>query len=76
MAYHVMQANMRRRIRTVSAWSLNQTLAALVATLRVVADPVRAQLKGVYGRLDDVLSFEALMFGADPQPAAAEGLEI
>jgi hypothetical protein len=65
MAFHVTQANMRRRIQTVSVWSLQQTVVALLATLRTLADPVRAQLQGVYGRLDDALSLEELLAAPD-----------
>jgi hypothetical protein len=31
MAYHVTQANMNRRLRTVSLWSLQMTAGAMVS---------------------------------------------
>jgi hypothetical protein len=65
MAYHVMQANFRRRIRTVSLWSLQQTISALLGTLRVMADPVRVQLRQVYDSLDDAISLELLSLNGD-----------
>lgn len=65
MAYHVMQANFRRRIRTVSLWSLQQTISALLGTLRIMADPVRVQLRQVYDSLDDAISLELLSLNAE-----------
>ncbi|KAK7005900.1 mitochondrial distribution and morphology proteins-domain-containing protein [Favolaschia claudopus] len=48
MAYHVTQANMNRRIRTVSLWSLQMTAGALVSTLRTMVDPVSARVREAY----------------------------
>jgi hypothetical protein len=60
LAYHVMQANMRRRFQTVSLWSLQQTLSATLKTLRKLADPVRASMRETYATLDDAISLENL----------------
>lgn len=54
MAHHVLQANFNRRIMTVSWWSLNKMVGAVLVTLRTMADPVRAHLKEVYANVDDV----------------------
>jgi hypothetical protein len=40
LAYHVTQANMNRRIRTVSIWSLQMTTSAVLSALRNMVDPV------------------------------------
>jgi mitochondrial distribution and morphology protein 31 len=54
MAYHVLQANFNHRIKTVSWWSLQKTVGAVLVTLRTLADPVREHLKEVYATMDDV----------------------
>ncbi|KIP11561.1 hypothetical protein PHLGIDRAFT_63387 [Phlebiopsis gigantea 11061_1 CR5-6] len=48
MAYHVTQANFNRRVRVVSAWSLQMTASAIVAALRAVMDPMATHLRKVY----------------------------
>jgi hypothetical protein len=60
MAYHVLQANFRRRIRTVSLWSLQQTASAVIGTFRLVADPVKTHMRVMYNHLDDAISLEHL----------------
>lgn len=52
MAHHVLQANFNRRVITVSWWSLNKMVGAVLVTLRTMADPVRAHLKEVYGNIN------------------------
>ncbi|KII92176.1 hypothetical protein PLICRDRAFT_36966 [Plicaturopsis crispa FD-325 SS-3] len=48
LAYHVTQANMNGRIRTVSLWSLQMTASAVLNALRAGVDPVSAHLREVY----------------------------
>ncbi|KAJ7451796.1 mitochondrial distribution and morphology protein family 31/32 [Mycena galericulata] len=48
MAYHVTQANMNRRLKTVSLWSLQMTAGALLSTLRTFVDPVSARVREAY----------------------------
>jgi mitochondrial distribution and morphology protein 31 len=48
MAYHVAQANFNRRIRAVSAWSLQRTAQAILAMLRTMTNPVTEQLRELY----------------------------
>ncbi|KAJ7045968.1 mitochondrial distribution and morphology proteins-domain-containing protein [Mycena alexandri] len=48
MAYHVMQANLNRRLKTVSLWSLQMTAGAVVSTLRTLVDPVSARAREAY----------------------------
>jgi distribution and morphology protein 31 len=48
MAYHVTQANMNRRLKTVSLWSLQLTASAVVSTLRTMMDPVSARMREAY----------------------------
>ncbi|KAJ7646865.1 mitochondrial distribution and morphology protein 31 [Roridomyces roridus] len=48
MAYHVTQANLNRRLRTVSMWSLQMTAGALLSTLRTLVDPVSARVREAY----------------------------
>ncbi|KAJ7739053.1 mitochondrial distribution and morphology protein family 31/32 [Mycena maculata] len=48
MAYHVTQANMNRRLRTVSLWSLQKTAGAMLSTLRTLVDPVSARVREAY----------------------------
>ncbi|KAF8313437.1 hypothetical protein DL93DRAFT_2059047 [Clavulina sp. PMI_390] len=40
LAYHVMQANMNRRIKTVTLWSLQQTAKATLRTFRLLVEPL------------------------------------
>ena len=65
LAYHVSQATMnRRRIKTVSLWSLQMTVGAVLSALRNSIDPISVQLKEAYAYssaqiqadLQDVLS--------------------
>jgi len=49
LAYHVSQATMnRRRMKTVSLWSLQMTAGAVLSALRNSIDPMSAQLKEAY----------------------------
>jgi distribution and morphology protein 31 len=49
LAYHVSQAAMnRRRMKTVSLWSLQMTVGAVLSALRNSIDPMSAQLKETY----------------------------
>ncbi|KAJ6594374.1 mitochondrial distribution and morphology proteins-domain-containing protein [Mycena capillaripes] len=48
MAYHVTQANMNRRLKTVSLWSLQMTAGAVISTLRTLVDPVSARAREAY----------------------------
>ncbi|THH00756.1 hypothetical protein EW026_g1821 [Hermanssonia centrifuga] len=48
MAYHVTQANFNRRIKAVSAWSLQMTANAILSTLRSVTDPMAVHLRELY----------------------------
>ncbi|KAJ7879125.1 mitochondrial distribution and morphology protein 31 [Mycena leptocephala] len=48
MAYHVTRANMNRRLKTVSLWSLQMTAGAMVSTLRTLVDPVSARMREAY----------------------------
>ncbi|KAJ7162025.1 mitochondrial distribution and morphology proteins-domain-containing protein [Mycena filopes] len=48
MAYHVTQANLNRRLKTVSLWSLQMTAGAVVSTLRTLVDPVSARARDAY----------------------------
>ncbi|ESK93861.1 mitochondrion biogenesis protein [Moniliophthora roreri MCA 2997] len=48
LAYHVAQANMNRRIKTVSVWSLQMTASAVLSALRSLVDPVSLRLKESY----------------------------
>ncbi|KAJ6494950.1 mitochondrial distribution and morphology proteins-domain-containing protein [Mycena vulgaris] len=48
MAYHVMQANMNRRLKTVSLWSLQMTAGAMLSTLRTLVDPMSARVREAY----------------------------
>lgn len=38
---------MNRRIKTVSAWSLQMTAQAVLATLRNIVDPISARMRDV-----------------------------
>ncbi|KAJ7070083.1 mitochondrial distribution and morphology proteins-domain-containing protein [Mycena amicta] len=48
MAYHVMQANLNRRIKTVSLWSLQMTAGAVLSTLRNLVDPMSTRVREAY----------------------------
>ncbi|KAF7299286.1 hypothetical protein MIND_00877500 [Mycena indigotica] len=48
MAFHVMQANLNRRIKTVSLWSLQMTASAMLATLRSLVDPMSNRVRDAY----------------------------
>ncbi|KAF5355505.1 hypothetical protein D9758_006407 [Tetrapyrgos nigripes] len=50
LAYHVAQANLNRRIKTVSYWSLQKTAGAVLQALRTLVDPVSQQFKETYLR--------------------------
>ncbi|OBZ70871.1 Mitochondrial distribution and morphology protein 31, partial [Grifola frondosa] len=49
-SYHVTQANFNRRIKAVSAWSLQMTASAILSALRTLVDPMAAHLKEIYER--------------------------
>nr|GAT55218.1 predicted protein [Mycena chlorophos] len=48
MAYHVTHANLNRRLKTVSLWSLQMTASAALATLRNVVDPMANRAREAY----------------------------
>lgn len=48
MAYHVTQANFNRRVKAVSAWSLQMTASAVLSALRTLVDPIAAQFRELY----------------------------
>ena len=49
LAYHVSQATMnRRRMKTISLWSLQMTASAVLSALRNSIDPMSTQLKEAY----------------------------
>ncbi|KAH9935705.1 mitochondrial distribution and morphology proteins-domain-containing protein [Fomitopsis serialis] len=48
MAYHVAQANFNRRLKVVSAWSLQMTASAMISALRTLIDPVATHLRDLY----------------------------
>jgi mitochondrial distribution and morphology protein 31 len=48
MAHHVTQANFNRRVKAVSAWSLQMTASAILATLRSAMDPMTTHLRDLY----------------------------
>ncbi|KAJ6477401.1 mitochondrial distribution and morphology protein family 31/32 [Mycena vitilis] len=48
MAYHVTQANINRRLKTVSLWSLQMTAGAVISTLRTLVDPLSARARDAY----------------------------
>lgn len=62
LAFHVTQANMNRRIKTVSLWSLQMTASAVLSTLRNLVDPMSTQFRGVYNGngLTDVIQIGAI----------------
>lgn len=43
LAYHVSQANMNQRLKTVSVWSLQMTATAVLSALRNAIDPLAMQ---------------------------------
>ncbi|KAG7446576.1 uncharacterized protein BT62DRAFT_894412 [Guyanagaster necrorhizus] len=48
LAYHVTEANMNRRLKTVTIWSLQKTASAVLSALRNAFDPVSAHFKQSY----------------------------
>lgn len=48
MAYHVTQANFNRRIKAVSAWSVQMTAGAILSALRAIIDPMASHLREIY----------------------------
>lgn len=48
MAYHVIQANRKQRIKTVSAWSLQRTGQVVLSAVRNIVDPMAAHLRVLY----------------------------
>ena len=64
MAYHVSQANFNRRVRVVSAWSLQMTASAILSALRSIIDPMASHLREIYAE-----GFPyAVVFPAGPLP--------
>ena len=52
LAYHVSQATMnRRRMKTVSLWSLQMTAGAFLSALRTSIDPTPVHLKETYASI-------------------------
>jgi distribution and morphology protein 31 len=45
LAYHVTQANMNRRIKTVTLWSMQQTTMAALRALRTAVEPLATQMQ-------------------------------
>jgi len=48
LAYHVVVANRKLRIKTVGAWSLQRTAQAVLAAARHIVDPISAHLRVLY----------------------------
>ncbi|CAE6419707.1 unnamed protein product [Rhizoctonia solani] len=48
VAYHVTQANMQRRLRTVAMWNLHLASRNLITAARNIADPMSAHLRAAY----------------------------
>lgn len=48
MAFHVTQANFNRRIKAVSAWSLQMTATAVLSALRTMMNPMTEHLRELY----------------------------
>jgi distribution and morphology protein 31 len=48
LAYHVVVANRRLRIKTVGAWSLQKTAQAVLVAARHIVDPISAHLRVLY----------------------------
>ncbi|EPT04549.1 hypothetical protein FOMPIDRAFT_1034722 [Fomitopsis schrenkii] len=48
MAYHVTQANFNRRLKVVSAWSLQMTASAVISALKTLVDPAAMHLRELY----------------------------
>ncbi|KAG8691741.1 Mitochondrial distribution and morphology protein 31, mitochondrial precursor [Ceratobasidium sp. 423] len=48
VAYHVTQANMQRRLKTVAMWNLHLASRNLITAARNIADPMSAHLRAAY----------------------------
>ncbi|KDN45207.1 hypothetical protein RSAG8_05122, partial [Rhizoctonia solani AG-8 WAC10335] len=48
VAYHVTQANMQRRLKTVAMWNLHLASRNLITAARSIADPMSAHLRAAY----------------------------
>ncbi|KIY53448.1 mitochondrial distribution and morphology protein family 31/32 [Fistulina hepatica ATCC 64428] len=48
LAYHVIQANMNQRIKTVSLWSLQKTAGAMLLAIKRVVDPLSEHMRESY----------------------------
>ncbi|KAH8107965.1 mitochondrial distribution and morphology proteins-domain-containing protein [Cristinia sonorae] len=48
MAFHVTQANINRRIKAVSTWSLHMTTSAIISAMRSIVDPMAMHLRDIY----------------------------
>lgn len=65
MAFHVTQANFNRRVKAVSAWSLQMTASAILSALRSAMDPMAAHLKQIY---EEGLMYELQLPASTPLP--------
>ncbi|KAL1757651.1 hypothetical protein FB107DRAFT_259670 [Schizophyllum commune] len=48
LAYHVTQANMNKRLKTVGLWSVQMTASAVLSALRRALDPISLHLRETY----------------------------
>ncbi|KAG9124680.1 Mitochondrial distribution and morphology protein 31, mitochondrial precursor [Ceratobasidium sp. 392] len=48
VAYHVTQANMKRRLKTVAMWNLHLASRNLISAARNIVDPMSAHLRAAY----------------------------
>ncbi|KAF5380240.1 hypothetical protein D9757_008205 [Collybiopsis confluens] len=53
LAHHVTQANINRRIKAVSMWSLQMTASAVLSALRNLMDPMSIRVREAYLRSQD-----------------------
>ena len=60
MAFHVTQANFNRRVKAVSAWSLQMTASAILSALRTIMDPMATHLRELYA---EGLAYDILPVG-------------
>ena len=67
MAFHVTQANFNRRVKAVSAWSLQMTASAILSALRTVMDPMATHLREIYS---ERLSYDVFPVGLAERASA------
>ncbi|TRM69988.1 mitochondrial distribution and morphology protein family 31/32 [Schizophyllum amplum] len=60
LAYHVGQANMNKRIKTVGLWSVQMTANAVLSALRRAIDPISTHLRETY-TMPHAAMYEALL---------------